>query len=234
MTAIFRKELHQYFSSPLGYIYLGVFFLFAGFYFFATVLVNNSTDISYVYSGLFTICLFLIPLLTMRLFAEEKRNRTDQALLTAPVMLSGLVAGKYLSALFLFFLGNLETLLFAVIIDCFSQMEWAAAWGNFIGLMLLGAALCAIGTFLSSMTENQLIAAVSGMAVGLILMLVEGIADVLPDGTVRGLLIAISFKGHYQGFTEGMLSLADIVFFVSVTVFFLFLTVRRLDEKRWK
>ena len=234
MTAILRKELKQYFASPTGYIYLGVFYLFAGFYFFSTVLVNNTTDLSYVFSGLFTICLFVIPLLTMRLFAEEMKNRTDQALFTAPVRLSSVVLGKYMAALLLFFMGTSETLLFAAIVDGIAAVDWAVVWGNFIGLMLLGAALIAICMFLSCMTESQLIAAVCGMTAGLLLMLTEGAANVLPDGIWRTAAKAVSFKSRYHMFTQGILRVSDIVFFLSIVILFCFLTVRRLEKRQWQ
>lgn len=234
MTAVLRRELWNYFSTPIGYIYLGIFYLFSGFYFFSAVLLNNSTELSYVFSNLFTICLFVIPILTMRLFSEEKRNKTDQAVLTAPVRLSSLVIGKYISAFLMFFLGTLETILFAVIVDNMAMADWAVVWGNLIGIWLLGAALTAIGAFLSSVTENQIIAAVGGMAAGLFLMLLEGAANILPDGRLRKGLILLSFQGHYQHFTQGLLSFEDVIFFISMVFVFLFFTIRHLEAERWK
>lgn len=229
MRAVTRKELRQYFSSPVGYVYLGIFYLFCGFYFFSSVLLPNSTDMSYVFSGMFNICLFLIPILTMRLFSEEKRNRTDQALLTAPVSILRVVTGKYLAAVLMYFLGLAPIAVFAVVVDWFSEVGWAAILANFVGIILLGSALIAIGLFLSAMTESQLIAAITGMGAGMMLVLAERIADILPDGFWRNVVIEVSFNSHYRGFTQGRLSFADSIFFIGVSILFLFLTIQKVE-----
>lgn len=229
MRAVLRKEIKQYFSSPIGYVYLGVFYLLCGFNFFSSVLLQNSTDMSYVFSGMFNICLFLIPILTMRLLSEEKRNRTDQALLTAPISVSKIVIGKYLAALLIYLLGLVQIFVFAIVVDCFSKVEWETILANFIGIVLLSAALIAIGTFFSAMTESQLIAAITGICVGMMLMLVERIASALPAGSIRSIVIGLSFNNHYRGFAQGRVSFADSIFFTGVCVIFLFLTIQRVE-----
>ena len=123
MFAIFRRELRSYFTSPIAYIYIAVFYALASFYFFGTALLSNSTNLSYVFSYLFTISMFLIPILTMRLLSEDKKYKTDQALLTAPISLLSLVLGKYLAALFVYFIGIAITLVFGVIIAAFTPPD---------------------------------------------------------------------------------------------------------------
>lgn len=232
MVTILKKEFLQYFISPMGYVYLGAFAFFSGVYFFTSVLAAGSTDISRVYAGLFPICLFLVPILTMRIFSEERRMGTDQALFAAPLSTASLVWGKYLSAWLVFGLGASWTMVFSVWIDCRAAVDWAVAWGNYMGLLLLGAALAAMGMFVSSLTENQLVAAVGGIGLGLALMLVQGLAQVLPEGWLRRILIPLSLRDRYERFTMGILELADIVFFLSMTVLFVFLTIMRLENGR--
>lgn len=233
MFAIFRRELKSYFSSPIAYIYIAVFYALASFYFFGTVLVGNSTNLSYVFSSLFTISIFMIPALTMRLMSEDMKYKTDQALLTAPVSLPGIVLGKYLAALVVYLIGIAITLVFAVIIAVFTPPDWAVVFGHFIGLFLLGAALIAIGLFISSLTENQVIAAVGGFVAGFALMLVDSLTSLVDSAVWQDIISGISFTSRYQSFTVGLLDFADIVFFLSVCAAFLFFTVRVFEKRRW-
>ncbi len=233
MFAIFRRETRNYFSSPIAYIYIAVFYAFASFYFFATTLMSNSTSLSNVFSSLFTISLFLIPILTMRLLSEDRRYKTDQALITAPVSILGIVMGKYLAAVLIYLIGILITLVMAVIVALFATPDWAVIFGHFIGLFLLGAALIAIGTFISSLTENQVIAAVGGFAAGFALMLVDALTSVVSSPLGQSIIEGVSFYQRYQSFTVGVLDFADVIFYLSVCVLFVFFTVRVFEKRRW-
>lgn len=233
MFAIFRRELRNYFSSPIAYIYIAVYYALASFYFFGTTLVANSTNLSYVFSALFTISIFMIPILTMRLLSEDKKYKTDQALITAPVSLLGMVMGKYLAALLIYLIGIGITFVFAVIVAFFTPPDWAVFFGNFLGTFLLGAALVAIGTFISSLTENQVIAAVGGFLVGFMLMLMDSLSSIVQSTLLREVIDGISFTARYQSFTVGVLDFADVLFFLSVCVAFIFFTVRVFEKRRW-
>lgn len=233
MFAIFRRELRNYFSSPIAYIYIAVYYALSSFYFFGTTLVANSTNLSYVFSSLFTISIFMIPILTMRLLSEDKKYKTDQALLTAPVSLLSVVMGKYLAALLVYLIGIGITLVFAVIVAFFTPPDWAVVFGHFLGTLLLGAALIAIGTFISSLTENQVVAAVGGFVVGFALMLVDSLSSIVQSPLLQGIINGVSFTARYQSFTVGVLDLADVLFFLSVCVAFIFFTVRVFEKRRW-
>ena len=176
MTAILRRELSSYFFSPIGYVYLSVFYLVSSLFFFTFCIFSNSVDLTSVFSLLFFMALFLIPILTMRLLSEDKKHKTDQALLTAPVSLAGLVIGKFLAALIVFLMGLSIMLVFALIVAGFTTPNWPSIFGNFIAMLLLGSALISIGMLLSSLTENQVVAAVLGFFINLALMLVDLIA----------------------------------------------------------
>lgn len=233
MTAIFKREMKNYFSSPIGYVFLAVFYFFAGFYFFGSTVLANTTDLSNVYGSLFVISLFLLPILTMRLMSEDLKNKTDQALLTAPIRLGSLVMGKYLAVIAMFAIGMAVTLLFALVVAMFSTPDWAMIAGHLLGLLLLGCAFASIGMFISSLTENQVVAAVGAFAASLGVMLMDGLSSLTQNAALKTVLDALSFNAHYVKFTQGMLSLKDVVFFVSVSAMFVFLTVRVFEKRRW-
>lgn len=233
MGAILRRELGAYFASPIGYIVLSVFYGFSGIFFFAMCLSSNSSDLSPVFGSLLTLVLFLIPILTMRLLSEDKRQKTDQALLTAPISLTGLVMGKFLAALAVFFLGLCVMLVYAAVIAVFTPPDWPIILGNFAGMLLLGSALISIGLFFSSLAENQVIAAILGMFTALALFLVDAFSSVITQPLLYKIVTGISFFSRYNDFTVGKFDLANVVFFLSVCALFIFLTVRVLEKRRW-
>lgn len=233
MSAIIKREISAYFKSSIGYIYLSIFYLFGGFYFFINCLSSTSSNLTYLFYNLFTIVLLLIPILTMRLLSEEKRQKTDQALLTAPVSLTAIVIGKYLGALVMYTIGISVTLIYAVILSFFSSISVAVILGNFLGLFLLGAAFISVCLFLSSLTENQIVAAISGFAVSIFIIMLGTIATNIPNPFLSNILIAISFSAHYSDFSTGIFNLVDLFFFISATALFIFLTVRVLEKRRW-
>ncbi len=235
MSAIFRREFKSFFTNPIGYIVLAVMFCASGLFFFLYNLVSGMASLSYVYSSLFTIVLLAIPFLTMRLFSEEKRQKTDQALLTAPTSLTGIVLGKFLAAVALFALSLSVTLVYAVIIALKVTLDWLVLAGNLIGLLLVGGLMIAIGLFISALTESQVIAALGTLAVSVVLMCVDMLASVF--SSVDWLQNAISFlsvSSRYTNFTVGLIEYDNILFFLSVQALFIFITVRVLDSKRWK
>jgi len=233
MIAILRRELSAYFYSPIGYIYLMVFYVFSGLFFTMNTLAAQRADITPVFSGMFSIVLFLIPILTMRLLSEDKKNKTDQALLTAPVSLLGLVMGKFLAAVIVFIMGHSITIVYGVIVNVFTPPNWAIIWGNYIALLLLGMALISIGMFISALTENQVIAAVGGFAVGFMLLLIDALTAFFQSPLIQQVLRAISFSRHFSAFPSGIFNFSNIFFFICVTAIFVFLTVRVLEKRRW-
>ena len=232
MFAILKRELSAYFASPIGYIYLAVFYVFSGYFFFG-VLYSNTTSLSNVFNGMFTIIMLLIPILTMRLLSEDRKNKTDQALLTAPINLISLVMGKFLSALIVYALGVAITLVYAIIIATFARPDWMVICGNIVGMLLLGAALIAIGMFISALTENQVIAAVGGFAACFSLILVDSLSTLVTIDWLSSFISGLSFMVRYDEFTSGILDISNVLFFVSVCAVFIFFTVRVFEKRRW-
>jgi ABC-2 type transport system permease protein len=233
MGAIIRRELSAYFTSPIGYVYLGVVYFLSGFFLFSMVLLANSADLSPVFSMLLMVVMFLTPILTMRLMTEDRRNRTDQALLTAPVSLGGIVAGKFLAAVVVYIAGVSITLVFALVLNFFTRINWAIIWGNYIAILLLGFAFISIGQFISSLTENQAIAAIGSFAVMLGILLLDAIPAIIPNPRIAAIITEFSFVRRYAPITSGILAISNLFFFISVCGIFLFLTARVLEKRRW-
>jgi ABC-2 type transport system permease protein len=186
-----------------------------------------------LFTDLFPVVLFLVPILTMRLFSEDKRLKIEQQLLTAPVTRKGIVLGKYFAALGVFFSAILSTLLDAFIMSIYGLPDWPVIIGNFAGLFLLGMTLISICMFFSSLTESQVISAVCGFVVSLFLMLIDSLSTTVSGEFFQGLFKDISFNSRYTPFTMGIFDLSNIVFFLSVTALFIIFTVAVLDRRRW-
>jgi len=235
MKAVFKREFRSFFNTPIGYVVMAILFCFSGIFFYTYNLAGGSSSLTGVYTDLFSwVVLLVLPILTMRSFSEEKRQRTDQALFTSPVSLLGIVAGKFLSALLLFAISLAITFVYAVVIATQVTPDWLVIFGNYLGMLMLGGLVIAAGLFFSSLTESQFIAAFVTVAFSFGLMMVDKAAAYLTD--TPWLSSAISFLSvytRYTGFTQGLISYDNIFFFLSFQVLFLFLTMRVLDTKRW-
>ena len=233
MSAILKRELNAYFSSATAYVVMAVFFFFSGLFFNYYCISANSSSLSYVFGNMFYIVLFLIPIITMKTFAEEKKQKSDQALLTAPTSLTEIVLGKFLGAFILYFICCCIFLVYALVISFFTTPEWSVIICTFIGMLLLGAALIAINVFISVLTESMVIAAVIGMGAGLVISMTNYLVSLISVEWIKNIINKINFLSYYENFTYGILSIVDVVFFLSVTALFLFFTVRVLDKRRW-
>lgn len=236
MIAVFKREFRAYFTSPLGYVVLALIFALSGVYFYVYNILSYSADLTYVFENVHTwLMILVLPILTMRLFSDEKRQKTDQALLTAPVNLTGVVLGKYLAALCLFAIGLSITLVMAIVVATQVSPDWVVIAGNYAGLLLLGGMVIAVGLFISTLTESQLIAALGTFLASFIIMMQDILSAAFFSNWDWAMDITnfLSVNIRYGNFTDGLIRYDDIVFFLSMQVLFLFLAVRVLDRKRW-
>ena len=233
MFAIFKRELKAYFTSPLGYVFLAIFYAFSGLFFYIFSLSVGSTDISSVFLMMFMVLMVFVPLLTMRLLSEDKKQKTDQLILTAPVSLLSIVMGKFLAAYAIFAIGVAVMPVYGFVMSTFATVSWLPIWGNTVSLLLLGGIFVSIGLFISSLTENQMIAAIGGFFINLMILLMNTLKSALPNGFLQDVLSSISVYSRYSEITSGIFSLSSLIFFVSVIFIFLFLTVRVLEKRRW-
>ncbi|MCM1270011.1 MAG: ABC transporter permease subunit [Ruminococcus flavefaciens] len=234
MGAIYRREMGAFFTSGLGYVFLTVFYAFSGYFFYTDVLSSKITDTSPMFVSMFIIFIFLIPVLTMRLLSEEKKNKTDQGLLTAPISLWELVLGKFLAAFTLFVIAESIIFIYAIILKYLGDVVWPTLIGNYVAMLFLGAAFIAIGLFVSSLTENQMTAAVVSFVVMLILYVYDDMfLGRISNDKVLDVLSALSFRSRYVEFTTGVFSAGSILFFISTAFLFNFFTIKVLEKKRW-
>ena len=295
MLAVYKKELRSYFTSMIGWVFIAIFLVWAGLYFMVSNLLNGLTNFSYVYQGIeFYFVVLLVPVLTMRIVAEENRQKTDQLLYTSPVSIGKIMIGKYFALLTLFGAAMLVVCTYPLILSGLvkkaatgvESVDFAIAYGSTLGFFLLGAAYIAIGMFISSLTESQVIAAVASGLIMIFTYLMTSIAQMLPQNHVftfwflavlivllciglyfwihniwlsvilgvvaEGVLItlyflftakfdallgnvlgAISIIERYNNFLLGIFDVSALVYYLSVSFLFVFLTIQRIKKKRY-
>ena len=286
MFAIFKRELRAYFLTPIGFLYMGFFLLATGIFFtFGNLLSQRSQYTGFLGSILF-IYLFAVPLLTMRLFSEEKRQKTDQLLLTSPVSIARIVGGKFLAALALYGMTLAVTVFYTVVIAVYGDLAVWETLGSYLGFLFLGASYIAVGLFVSAGTENQITAALVSFFALLMIWIIDPIAQAAPSDIRAGLIFAavlaagavfflylntrswaaalaalliavavvlgfyflqrgvyagfiarflgwFSLNKRYEYFSMGLLKLENLFYYASFSGFFLFLTVRLIEKRRW-
>lgn len=191
-----------------------------------------TTDLTPVLSTMGFVLVFILPILTMRSLAEERKNGTEVLLATSPTRLSDIVLGKYLAALSVYMVMIAITLLYPIILSIFGKPNMPMTLGGYIGIILLGATFLAVGIFTSSITENQIVAAVTGIISLLIMWLIDSIGSYV--GGIAGQVFAwLSLLSRYEDFNQGILNLSTVVYYLSFIAVFLFLTVRVIEKRRW-
>lgn len=234
MKAIFKRELRAYFASPVGYVVVAALLALYAFFFFQVMATGSSSYIGQVFNMMFTFSMMIMPIITMRSMSDDTKNKTDQALLTAPVSVTGIVMGKFLAAFGVYFVAVTLAMLPGVTMSMFATaFPWATFIGNYVGTLLYGAAMIAIGVFISSLTVSQVIAAIGSFIIAVLLMFVDQIASALSGNFIGTVLEWISFTARYDVFTQGMFSIPSVVYFVSVAAVFVFLTARKVESRRW-
>ena len=226
MWAIYKRELRSYFITPIGYIFAGMFIAVSGALFAYTTLLKQDSSGLYTYFVLLLLVFcILLPLLTMKLFAEERKSRTEQMLLTAPVTLTGIVCAKFFAALTIFAVSLAVNSLNFILLYRYGSPNLA--------VFLVGAAFIALGLFLSALTENQLIAAVSSIAIIAVLLLLSLLAQKIPFEWLRVVVRWFSVVDRYTPFTVGYFDIPALIYFISFACVFIFLTVRVYEKRRW-
>ena len=233
MTAVYRRELGSYFKTPIGYVFVAVFLALSGALFAGTTLFSMSADVTKYFSYIVFLYVLLIPLLTMKSFSEERKTRTEQLLLTAPIALFGMVMGKFLAAVTMFVGCQLVASLSFFILGIYADLKVAVIFGNILAALLVGIAFIAVGLFVSSLTENQLTAAVATMGILLAFLLIGMLNQFIGVRWIRFLLNCVSVWSRFQNFTQGVFDLAGLFYYLSVTAVFLFLAIRVYDRRRY-
>jgi ABC-2 type transport system permease protein len=254
--AIYRKEIGHYFVSPIAYVFIGLFLILSAFFFnfFLQAVIQQSlsmemegmrfgmaqnmdvpSEVMRAFFGLLsTLVLFITPILTMGVYAEERKRGTMELLMTSPLTELDIVLGKFFASLTLYALMLVPTLSYLVFMYVRSEPipPWRVLVAGYGGILLLGAALLALGTFVSSLTENQIIAAVVTFALFLLIWVLD--IGHNASGTLASVLTYLSVIRHYEDFTRGVVDTSALVYYASFTFLFVFLTVRSVDSMRWR
>ena len=278
MGAIFRKEMRTYFTTISGYGFLGFFALITGYFFIGQNIVGSSANYNDTLTGSMIMFLILVPVLTMRLFAEESRQKTDQLLYSVPIKVTSIVTGKFLAAVCLYFIALVITMVFPVALSAFGNVDWGMTLTGYLGYFLMGMCLISVGLFISVLTDNQIVAAVSTLAVVFVLFMMDNITSSLPatifsslifavmvysstksfaptaifallgfavmtgvyvvkptlyDGVMAKILSWFSILGRFENFYLGIISIADVVYYITFSIALLYLTVNVIEKRRW-
>lgn len=252
ILALMGKELRIYFNSPMAYVVIAIFLLINGYLFYNIVVftVNqamqlirfqqslpqiniNAMILRPVFHQMAVVMILTLPMLTMRLISEEKKTRTFELLMTSPISLTEIVLGKFLAALSVFAVMLLLSVFMPVLLAFFGTLSWAPVFTAYAGLLLLGGVFLSLGLLASSLTENQVIAGFSAFAMILLLWLLGWFAQSGSEIPFSSLFSYISTGEHFDNFVNGLVDSGDLVYFISLMVFGIFLTHRVLDSKRW-
>jgi len=250
IAAIAQREVNAYFVSPIGYVLIGFFALLFGWFFYVplaffiqqssqmgmnpTQALNiNQMLVGPTLMNTTVIMLFLFPLITMRTYAEEKRSGTIELLLTSPVTDVEIIMGKFLGAMLLYAAMLAVTLLHMAILFIFGDPEWKPIATGYLGLLLMGGCFLSLGLFISSLTKNQIVAAMATFAVFLMLWVINWISTFVGP-TTQTVLQYLSLTEHFDDFAKGIIDTKHVIYYLSFMAFGLFLTAKSVDSERWR
>jgi len=229
-AVLLRKELGATFSSPIGYTVAAVFLLVLGYTFSLTLFQSKTANLIYIFHQMYVLSILLVPVLTMRSLAEERRQDTLELLLTAPVREVWVVLAKFVASLVLVYGMYAGSLVYAAILGLYGQPDWGPIYAGYLALALHGALLVSIGLLISSLTENQVVAASLTLGTALMLWFADAVAYLLPS-PLDVIALNLSLIGHFRPMVSGSVFLSDIGYFVTLSLLALFLTTRWLQER---
>ena len=223
MWTIVKKEFKSYLLSPLGYVFVGLFLLMFSIFFYVTIFQYRSVNFENLFYNGATILTFITPILTMRMFSEERKNGTEQLLLTSPRSITSVVLGKFIAAALIILITEAFTMMYFVILNIFGNPSLTVALNTLLGFFLLALAYIALGMFASSITESQVVAAVLTVAFSLIMWFMPSMFKPLE-------IISLIYK--FENYVIGLISIADVITFVSFIVLFILLTIITLQRRK--
>lgn len=233
MWAICKKEIQSYFYSPIGYVFIAMFMLICGIVFFVINITATTSDYVSTLQAMTIFFSFIVPVLTMRSFSDERKTKTDQLLLTAPVRIRHIVLGKYFATLFVLLVALLLNTVYPLILAIYGSPDGAGIFASYIGFFLMGATFMSIGLFISSLTESQVVAAVSTFGVAFAFWLGSTALSTVDNTVLRTVVSALSIYDRYASFSEGMIGFSPVIYYITLSGLFLFLTDRVVERRRW-
>jgi ABC-2 type transport system permease protein len=232
ILAIWRRELQAYFNSAIAYLFITVFLLLAGWFFFSGFFIAGQADIRGLLELIPILFLFFVPALTMRLISEEKRAGTLELLVTYPVRDDQVIVGKFLAALSLLTVAIAGTFAWTLTVSALGDLDQGMVATGYLGMLLMGAAYTAIGLLASSLTQNQIVGFILGIGMILLLFLLDKVLFFVPAGLV-GLFEFLSIDAHYHSMIRGVVDSRDLIYYGSVIVLGLYLASLSLGRRKW-
>jgi ABC-2 type transport system permease protein len=230
LSVLFRKELHAAFISPIAYSVATVFLLVLGYTFSLTLFSTRVANLNYIFHQIYVLSILLVPVLTMRAFAEERRTDTLELLLTAPVREIAVVLAKFLAIMVLLLGMFAGSVAYAFVLGLYGDPDWGPIYSGYLAITLNAGLLISIGLLMSSLTENQVVAAALSLGIFLMLWFADSVAYLLSP-PFDALVINLSLIGHFKPMTSGSVFLSDAGYFVSTCLLALFLATRKLAER---
>ena len=228
--SLVMKEEKAVFSSPIAYAIIAVYLLLMGYTFSLMLFLNRTAELVRIFFQAAVLFLLIVPIITMRLLAEERRSGTLELLLTSPVREIEIVLAKFVASVTVIVLMLVLTASDAVVLGIYAEPDWGPIYSGFLGLLLLAGALSAIGLLVSGLTSNQIVAAVVAMGIGILLWMIDSIGYLLPD-PLDTIVTSLSLVAHFTPFATGALFLSDLGFFLTVILACLVLSVRTLARR---
>jgi ABC-2 type transport system permease protein len=230
VATLVGKEVRTLFTSPIAYAVIAVFIVLSGYTFTVSLIVAKQATLVHIFFQSAVQLILLVPLITMRQFAEERRSGTLELLLTAPLREIDIVAAKFIACMAVLAAMTSLTLIYAAVLGVYGDPDWGPIYSGYIGLMMLGAALVAIGLMISALTANQIVAAVVSLGLFGLLWAIDTLASLLPH-PFENWLLGLSLLAHFTPFAVGAMYVSDVGFFLTVILLGLFLTVRALARR---
>ncbi|MBE6637921.1 MAG: ABC transporter [Ruminococcaceae bacterium] len=234
MLALLKKEIHSYFTTPIGYAFIAIYLAVNGVLFTVFTLKSGYSTPETYFTWSVLALILLVPILTMKSFSEERKMKTDQLLLTAPISLGAVVGAKLLGAYVVYVITVLASTLNCIALGIYGKINLGVLFGSYLSLLLIGLACIAIGVFVSALTENQLVAAVFTMGLLLIIIYISLFNSQIENDFLRSVLSWISLLDRYALFTYGMFDLSALIYYISIAGVFYFLTIRVFEKRRWE
>jgi len=233
MLAIWKREVQAYFYQPIAYVLIGLFFLISSIYFTFGTVAAYTAQLNGLLSSIIFILTFVCPILTMRILTEDRKQGTEVLLVTSPLDVYQIVLGKFLASFTVFLVMFCSTFIYLAIIYILGgRPEIPRLIGGYVGFLLVGACYVAIGVFASSLTENQIVAAIISFAILLLINIIDPIASFV-GGFAAKVLDMFSLLSRYNDLNSGIFDLTSVIYYLSFTAVFLFLTTRVIDKRRW-
>lgn len=233
MNAVWKRELRSFLKSPVGYVYLFLHLIIMGACFSFFNVLQGTSEVSYYFYFSCYVMILTIPILTMKLFPDERRNKTDQILITAPISITKMVLGKFFAAYSMFLISMIPSLFAVGFLYIYGNVETGIMLGSYIAILLVGAAYIAIAMLMSCITESQIIAFMMGFFALLIFAICDVLGGVINNPIVTKIIDIISVSSRFEKLSTGLMDFSSIFYFLSLTVIFLFLIVRIIDKRRW-